>query len=79
MLSGFFLAAQFEPFVDKNMRLLYTRLDELFISTAKACDYHNWVQYCEFHTTPIVSRELGELMISRYRGLRCHLRDDHES
>ncbi|MCJ1319468.1 hypothetical protein MMC15_004804 [Xylographa vitiligo] len=61
MLSGFFLAAQFEPFVDKNMRLLYTRLDELFISTAKACDYHNWVQYWAFDVIfeMTMSRNLG--------------------
>lgn len=54
----FSLAAQFEPFVDKSMRLFYTRLDELFISTGNACDYHNWVQYCEFQTTSIVSHEM---------------------
>ncbi|RFU27293.1 hypothetical protein B7463_g9052, partial [Scytalidium lignicola] len=52
---------QFEPFVDKNMRLFYTRLDELFIRTGKACDYHNWVQYLAFDVIfeMTMSRNLG--------------------
>ncbi|KAH8658385.1 cytochrome P450 [Xylariales sp. PMI_506] len=52
---------QFEPFVDKNMKLFYTKLDELFISTNKPCDYHNWVQYWAFDVIfeMTMSRNLG--------------------
>ena len=60
VLSEIVLAAQFEPFVDKNTRLFYRKLDQLFISTGKPCDYHNWVQYCKFQA----SSEASSLMQS---------------
>ena len=39
---------QFEPFVDKNMKMFLSRIQELFIEPKKPCDIHNWAQYCEF-------------------------------
>ena len=39
----------FEPFLDLTICHLVRRLDEEFISGAKAgrsCDTHNWLQYC---------------------------------
>ena len=38
---------QFEPFVDKNMKLFLSRIQELFIEPKEPCDIHNWAQYCE--------------------------------
>jgi hypothetical protein len=38
---------QFEPFVNENTRIFYQRLQELFINPGKACDMHNWLQYCK--------------------------------
>ncbi|KAL4738144.1 cytochrome P450 [Aspergillus similis] len=52
---------QFEPFVDRNLRLFYTRLEELFIQPQRPCDIHNWVQYFAFDTVleMTMSRNLG--------------------
>ncbi|KAL6232308.1 hypothetical protein BDW75DRAFT_232915 [Aspergillus navahoensis] len=52
---------QFEPFVDRNIRLFYARLDELFIQPQRPCDIHNWVQYFAFDAVleMTMSRNLG--------------------
>ncbi|CEJ61145.1 Putative VrtE [Penicillium brasilianum] len=39
---------QFEPYVDRNIKLFYERIDELFIRPKISCDIHNWVQYFAF-------------------------------
>ncbi|WPH03602.1 cytochrome P450 [Acrodontium crateriforme] len=38
----------FEPFVDENIKTLFTKFDELFIKQAKPCDFDNWVYYWAF-------------------------------
>ena len=37
----------FESYVDNAIRYFATRVEELFVQPGKACDIHNWVQYCE--------------------------------
>ncbi|OJI79838.1 hypothetical protein ASPTUDRAFT_131330 [Aspergillus tubingensis CBS 134.48] len=52
---------QFEPVVDNNIRVFYTRMEELFIRDKRPCDIHNWVQYFAFDAVleMTMSRNLG--------------------
>lgn len=52
---------QYEPKVDRNMKLFLTRMQDLFIKPQKSCDIHSWVQYFAFDviTDMTMSRSFG--------------------